>query len=319
MSTPGSSHDFEIWTSSGRVVVTDPAALTAAVEIVRDCLDEVEHACSRFRPDSELMRLTGRACLADLAGANPNPTRVRVSPLLADLVGTALAAAASTDGLVDPTLGRALHELGYDRSIEQVPADGAAVRVRRLPSPGWRRIRLDDEVLTLPGDVLLDLGATAKARAADLAAARVADALGVGVLVELGGDVATAGPEGDPSAGDGWQVLVRDTSDDPACQVTLAGGSALATSSTVRRAWRRGGLELHHILDPRTAAPAPPVWRSVTVGACTCVEANTASTAAVVLGHQAPAWLSARGLAARLVDRRHRTVHVGGWPDKAAA
>ena len=319
MSPSAYAHDFGVWTTTGRVVVTDAEALTAATGIVRDCLDEVERACSRFRPDSELMRLAGRAGLADLSGTNPNPARVRVSPMLADLLGAALGAAAATDGLVDPAVGRVLHDLGYDRSIERVPSDGPAVQVRRLPSPGWRRVHLHGDVLELPRDVLLDLGATAKARAADLAAERVALVLGVGVLVELGGDVATAGPADDPSTREGWQVLVRDTPEDPVCQVTLAAGSALATSSTVRRAWRRGGERLHHIVDPRTAAPATPVWRSVTVAASTCLEANTASTAAVVLGHDAPAWLSARGLAARLVDQRRRTVHVGGWPERAVA
>ena len=114
-------------------------------------------------------------------------------------------------------------------------------------------------------------------------ARRAADTVGVGVLVELGGDVATAGP----GPAGGWQVLVQDTDDDPAGQVTLQPGWAVATSSTVRRAWRRGGVRLHHIVDPRTAAPAAPVWRSATVAAPTCTEANTASTAAVILGHDA--------------------------------
>ncbi len=114
-------------------------------------------------------------------------------------------------------------------------------------------------------------------------------------------------------------MLVRDTEDDPACQVTLAEGSAVATSSTVRRTWRRGGVRIHHVVDPRTAAPAAPVWRSATVAAPTCVEANTASTAAVVLGRDATRWLAERGCTARLVDQQHRVVRVGGWPEEVAA
>ena len=182
--------------------------------------------------------------------------------------------------------------------------------------PGWRQVHLYGDKLELPRGVQLDLGATAKARAADLtarAARRRRSACGV--LVELGGDVATAGPAPD----DGWQVLVRDTDDDPAGQVTLQAGWAVATSSTVRRAWRRGGVRLHHIVDPRTAAPAAPVWRSATVAAPTCTEANTASTAAVILGHDAGRWLAERGYTARLVDQRHRVVRVGDWPQEAAA
>jgi FAD:protein FMN transferase len=307
MATPyvATSRDFEVWTTSGRVVVSDPHALDAAIRIVRAGLDDIERACSRFRPDSELSRLSQD---------NSTARRHRISPMLADLVRTALEAAEASEGLVDPTLGVAMQSLGYDRSIELLPTDGPRVSVVHA-GPDWRSIVLHDDELELPAGVLLDLGATAKARAADLLADRVADTLRVGVLLELGGDIATAGST--PPAD--WQVLVRDTADDPACQVTLVHGSAIATSSTVRRTWRRGGVLIHHILDPRTAAPATPVWRSVTVAGETCVEANTASTAAVVLGHEATGWLSDRGFSARLVDHQHRVVHIGGWPEEVAA
>ena len=294
------TYRFDLWSTTGTVVVTDPTALGSVVEIVRSGLDDVERACSRFRPDSEISGLT--------------PGRNRLSPLLADLVGTALDAAEASAGLVDPTVGSVVRGLGYDRSIELLPADGAPVRlVQRVP--GWRSVNLYGDHLELPPGIQLDLGATATARAADLMARRAADTVGVGVLVELGGDVATAGPgpEG------GWQVLVQDTADDPAGQVTLQPGWAVATSSTVRRAWRRGGVRLHHIVDPRTAAPAAPVWRSATVAAPTCVDANTASTAAVILGHDAGRWLSEHGYIARLVDERHRVLRVGDWPRELVA
>ena len=295
-----STYRFTVWSTTASVVVTDAEALGAAVEIVRAGLDDVDRACSRFRGDSELASLT--------AG------RSRLSPLLTDLVGTALTAAEETGGLVDPTVGGAMRQLGYDRSIELLPADGPPVRLVS-EVPGWRRVHPYGDRLELPRDVVLDLGATAKARAADLLARRAADTVGVGVLVELGGDIATAGraPAG------GWQVRVQDTEDDPPCQVTLMAGSAVATSSTVRRTWRRGGVRIHHVVDPRTAAPAAPVWRSATVAALTCVEANTASTAAIILGLGAARWLSERGLTARLVDQQHRVVRVGGWPEQVAA
>jgi thiamine biosynthesis lipoprotein len=308
----GTTYDLQVWTTSGRVVVSDPASLSAATRIVWGGLAEVEKACSRFRPDSELNAITK---------APRRRTTVSISPVLADLVGTALEAAAKTDGLIDPTVGAAMQQLGYDRSIELLPADAPPVRLVG-PVPGWRDIRLEGDRLELPVGVLLDLGATAKARAADLLATRVRDQLGVDVLIELGGDIATAASEPRAPGIDAprdWQVLVRDTDDDPACQVTLPGGSALATSSTVRRTWRRGGVRLHHILDPRTAAPAAPVWRSVTVADTTCVDANTASTSAVILGLRAPTWLAERGFSARLVDQQRRIVRVGDWPEESAA
>ena len=294
------TYRFELWSTTGTVVVTDAAALRSVVEIVRSGLDDVERACSRFRTDSEISGLT--------------PGRNRLSPMLADLVGTALDAAEASSGLVDPTVGAVVRAFGYDRSIELLPADGAPVSLVHHV-PGWRQVHLYGDKLELPVGLQLDLGATAKARAADLTARSAAETVGVGVLVELGGDIATAGP----GPAGGWQVMVRDTDDDTAAQVTLQPGWAVATSSTVRRAWRRGGVRLHHIVDPRTAAPAAPVWRSATVAAPTCAEANTASTAAVILGHDAGRWLAERGYTARLVDQRHRVVRVGDWPREVAA
>jgi thiamine biosynthesis lipoprotein len=291
---------FPLWSTTVTVVSDRESALGPAIDEVRAVLDRVELAASRFREDSELSRLR--------PGVN------QVSAVLADLVGEALRVARDTDGLVDPTVGVSLCALGYDRTIDRIDRDGPAVTV--VPGvPGWRSVQLQDRRLRIPQGVLLDLGATAKARAADLAAERAAERVDAPVLVAIGGDIATSGAGPDR----GWQVLVQDTEDDSPCQITLAPGAAIATSSTVRRTWRRGGRAMHHIVDPRTAAPAPPVWRSVTVAAPTCVEANAASTASVVLGHRAPAWLRDRGYAARLVDGEHRVRRLGDWPKEVAA
>lgn len=289
---------WPVWSTTAVVVVTDPATLDTARATVEAGIAEVDRAASRFRADSELN------ALHNAAGAPQ-----RISSTLADLIRTALEAAEQTGGDVDPTLGAALARLGYDQDFPRVRAAGGTVRITVTPSPGWQRIHLVDDILTLPGDVDLDLGATAKARTADRCAAAVAARTGSGVLVSLGGDIATAGegPDG------GWRVLVQDQPGDPAQVVTLPAGHAIATSSTVSRQWRRGGRQLHHILDPRTCQPAEPVWRSVTVAATTCTEANTLSTAACVRGRTAPQWLRGLGVPARLVTQG-RDVLTMNWP-----
>ncbi|MCW2796002.1 FAD:protein FMN transferase [Nocardioides sp.] len=292
------AHDWDLWSTHARLVVTDAGALDTAVPLVLGLLDRVEAAASRFRADSEILNLD--------PGADGT---VLVSPMLADLLGEALEAARVTDGAVDPTVGGALSALGYDRDIRLIE-DGAKLRAVVRPVPGWRRVRLDGRRLTLPAGVELDLGASAKAVAADRCAALVAETLGVGVLVSLGGDIATSGPA--PEGG--WQILVRDTPDDAATRVALPAGSAIATSSTSRRTWRRGDETLHHIVDPRTSRPADPVWRSVTVAATTCAAANRASTATIVKGRSGLAWLTGQGLPARLVDRSGVVHHSDGWP-----
>ena len=286
---------WPVWSTTARVVVTEPAALDAAVSTVERMLDIVDRAASRFRADSELSRLTPGV-----------PTEV--SPVLAELIEVALAAAERTAGDVDPTMGAALSALGYDRDLSLVDVDGAQIPLVVRTAPGAHSIRLHGRVLTVPGGV--DLGATAKAHTADMAARAVAAEHGCGVLVSLGGDIATAGsaPDG------GWRVLVRDQPDDPSCVLTLSAGLAVATSSTLSRAWRRGRASLHHVLDPRTCLPAKPVWRSVTVVAPSCVDANTATTAALVRGLDGPALVRDFGLAGRFLAADGAVVTAGGWP-----
>ena len=307
--TQTAAHDWELWSTTARLVVTDAPALEPALALVRETLAEIELAASRFRPDSEVMRLAASVHGNDRVGP------AAISPLLADLLGEALDAAEWTGGAVDPTVGSTLSDLGYDRDITMLDLSGdrPVVRVRR--TPGWRTVRLTGTTLTLPAGLILDLGATAKAVAADRCAARVATQLGCGVLVSLGGDIATAGrgPAG------GWAITVQDTPEDPAAQVVLPDGAAVATSSTVRRTWRRGADRTHHIVDPRTSRPAASPWRSVTVVADTCAVANAAATAVIAQGSDGAAWLTTHDLPARLVDHDHQVHLIGGWPQEEAA
>lgn len=295
------TRSWTVWGLEASTAVTEPRLAAAAERLVRAEVAAVDLACSRFRPDSELMAL-GPA----LAGG------VAVSGLLAVLVGGALDAARWTNGDVDPTLGRDMDALGYDRDIAQLRlVSGFAADLESRPrGSNWRDVRLDGQYLVVPGDVRLDLGATAKAVAADRAANRVATELGCGVMVCLGGDIATGG---DAPVG-GWQVLVQDLPADPWQQVTLRAGRAMATSSTQKRRWQRGGRTVHHILDPRFGLPAESVWRSVTVAATSCLQANAFSTAGIVRGFAAREWFDGLGMAARLVDRQGRVATTGNWP-----
>ncbi|MDJ0314179.1 FAD:protein FMN transferase [Arthrobacter sp. H35-D1] len=285
------------------ITVTAPGLASAAERVVREEIAGVDDACSRFRKDSELVCLQPKLA----AGAT-------VSPLLAMLVKSALDAAAWTDGDVDPTLGRDLEALGYDRDLAEVQLSpsGTVIHDPRVQqrSAGWNQVHLVGRKLSVPEHVRLDLGATAKAVAADRAAQRVAAELECGILVSLGGDIATAGPA--PEGG--WQVLVQDMPGDPRQQVTLRAGHAMATSSTQKRRWQHEGRTVHHILDPRFGLPAEPVWRSVSVAAPSCLQANAFSTAGIVRGFTAVEWFDRVGIAARLVDARGRVSTTAGWP-----
>jgi thiamine biosynthesis lipoprotein len=296
--------EFRALGTTAVVVVTEPTHLRAAERAVRAELAAIDLACSRFRDDSEISRLHREAGRA-----------VRIGPLLAEAIDVALRAARLSGGLVDPTVGTSVRELGYDRDFATVARETSEPAPPVRPAPGWHRVLLDRKAteVVLPRGIELDLGATAKALAADRAAAAVARETGSGVLVSLGGDLSMAGA---PPPG-GWRIAVGDdharAERHPATTVTLRSG-ALATSSITQRAWRRAGRAVHHIVDPRTGDIPTPVWRTVSVAAGSCVDANTATTAAIVLGAGAPQWLSERRLPSRLVDVAGLAEHVAGWP-----
>jgi thiamine biosynthesis lipoprotein len=297
---------FRAWETACVLAVTDARARDRARAIVERELAEIDKACSRFRSDSQLVRLNA------FAG---EPTRV--SELLFAAVGVALHAAEKTGGLVDPTIGKTLRLAGYDETFTVIRGrDGRLFRARFVRGPDWRSVVLDVRARTvlLPRGVELDLGATAKALAADRCAQAVFEAVGGGVLVSLGGDIATAGT----SPAGGWPVRIADDNaaplDEPGPTVAISSG-ALATSGTTVRRWTTQTGEFHHIIDPRTARPARSPWRTVSVAASNCVEANTASTAAIVLADEAPAWLGNHELPARLVRYDGAPTFVAGWPE----
>jgi thiamine biosynthesis lipoprotein ApbE len=295
---------------TGVRLVVHHGDLGMARQAVESVLDVVDRAYSRFRDDSEIVALNARA-----------GQRVSISPLLVEAIATGLRAARLTDGAVDPTVGRAMRAIGYDTDFDVVRGDGGPIELRLEPIPGWQAVDLSvsrREVLVRRG-VELDLGSTGKGLAADLAATAALEAMGRGgVLVSLGGDIAVKGtaPDG------GWRILIAEDSETPpdvGGEAIAIETGAVATSSTTVRRWRRGDRTLHHLVDPRTGGPVVSPWRTTSVVAATCVDANTAATAAIVKGADAVPWLEATGLAARLVATNGAILRLGGWPEPLSA
>lgn len=233
---------------------------------------------SRFRAESELSRVN-----ADSAST------LIVSPLFARVLRLALSAAASTDGLVDPTLGAAIEAAGYDRDFGALTPDPRPPASAQIGS--WRRVRLAGRLLSRPPGTALDLNGVVKALAVDEALQLVA---GPG-FVSAGGDLAARG-EVTVGLPEGAAVRLR------------AGG--LATSGTTHRRWLRGGAVQHHLLDPRTGRPSIAPWTQVTVAGESCVAADVAAKAAFLLGDEGPEWLNAHGLPGRFLAGRAEIVNT---------
>jgi thiamine biosynthesis lipoprotein len=288
-------------------VVTDAGALFEASEMLERELERIDVVASRFRSDSDLSRLNAAAGSEVIVGED-----------LFEAIDVALAMAEATGGLVDPTVGAAMNSLGYDRDFAEVlpGVDGNLPPARAVP--GWRSVSMDAgrRAVRLPAQTSLDLGATAKALAADRAATAIHRSLGCGVLVSLGGDASAAGP----APVGGFAIGIADTCTSPVpAEVIAVSSGGLASSGIGVRHWRLGAHQVHHIVDPATGLSAAPCWRMVSVAAATCVQANAASTAAMVLGARAVDWLGARGLPARLLRLDGTAVYTEGWPTREPA
>src|SRR5207244_1518125 len=179
---------------------------------------------SRFLPGSELNRVNAAA-----------GSFVSISPPFAAALETALGMAELTNGLVDPTVGAAIDAAGYDRDFALLGDDP-----RPAPTPAaatWRSVELRGELARVPRHVRLDLNGVVKSMAVDADVALIS----AGGWVSAGGDLAATVPVDVAVPGGGAVRLER-------------GG--LATSGSVRRRWRRGGREQHHLIDPATGRPS---------------------------------------------------------------
>jgi thiamine biosynthesis lipoprotein len=279
--------------TTAHIKVLGPAS---ALEHARRRLADLESKWSRFRPDSEVSALNR---------ALGRPHDVSVDTIR--LITSALRAAAATRGRFDPTVHDALCRLGYDRSFRLL--DPPADTDEPEPSPGGDAIDVDPDACSVrfPLGVRFDPGGIGKGLAADMVAEELVSASADGALVNLGGDVrvAGAGPE------DGWRIrLDEPTSDGAAVTVRLSHG-ALATSTTLRRRWRIGATEVHHLIDPATGGSASTRWTVATAIAGTAWWAEAATKPLLLDG---PAGLPPLA-AGRLTDQDGRAVLVGGFEE----
>ena len=266
----------------------------ARVELLEDCW-------SRFRPESELNRLNARA------GLGP----VVVSADLLNLVVAMRSAWLATDGLYDPTVLSSMRAIGYDADFATVLAREALAIAEVAAAPGMNNVVVDEinRTIELPRGVGIDPGAIGKGLAADIIVTEMIDAGAIGVLVNLGGDIVVSGIPVDFNGNpvDQWIIGVEDEraadgDDRVAHWLYFPAGtprSAVATSTVLKRRWADGR---HHVIDPRTGDISSGDLVQVTVAAESGAAAESAATAALLLGSRAATpWLNERGLLALLM------------------
>ena len=118
--------------TTATVVVQEPGRADAAERMLREEIESIDRACSRFRPDSELEMVHAHAGAA-----------VRVSPLLFSALAASYEVAERTHGAVDPTVGNAIAALGYDADLSEVQARPATPLAALRPVAGFTHLHLN--------------------------------------------------------------------------------------------------------------------------------------------------------------------------------
>ena len=292
--------EHRFWAMGSPAHLIAGGAPSTLVEWAVDEMERLEQRWSRFRPDSELSRLTAQA------GA-----WVVVSPELFGALARARLLWERTLGAFDPTVLEALVALGYDRTFSAVEQDGRGAFPAPSAVPGFGAVELDDagSGVRIPLGTTLDLGGLGKGLAADLVAEGLVERGAVAALVGLGGDIRTAGavPEG------GWRIPVLDPFDaSSVLREEVLGAEAVVTSTSLMRRWRRGGRTVHHILDPISGLPAETDVVAVVARGAEAWWAEGLAKAAMVVGEEgSSSLLNGTGVSAALFRRDRSVVLIG--------
>lgn len=250
-------------------------------------LRELEHSWSRFIPDSELNRLQAwrgwLECSDDLVAALQWCLRMH----------------AETNGLFDPSIRGSLEQLGYDRTFREVEASNESA-ASAGPAPGLEGLELSGKRARIAPGLSIDLGGIGKGLAADIVADELIAAGANSAYVSLGGDIHASGEPVDES---GWSVpLLHPLTREPVAHHTLYSG-ALVMSTTAFRRWRRGDVEHHHIIDPRTGRSADSDLLAVAVADHSAARGEAFAKSAIVVGcTEGMALLRSAGVKAWLIS-----------------
>ena len=276
------------------LVCVDNGSDTPPVELanVPVWFEEWEEVLSRFRVDSELTRLN-----------RTSNWLVPVSETLWQVFQSALSAEKYTDGLVTPTIARAVIEAGYDRDFNLFAGNILSAleqnseTVRMLDSVTWDE---STHSINLPEDVELDFGGIAKGWAAEQAVQRLKHH--GSALMNCGGDIFMSGPllDGNP-----WEIGIHrpfDRSSGYIGMMYFRQPCGVATSATDRRRWMQGEMIRHHIIDPNTGTSAQSDVVSATIVAPTAIEAESAAKSVLIRGsEEGLAWLELNPALAGLI------------------
>ena len=225
------------------------------------------------RAETEILRLDDLLSISkessDIYRLNRDPSAT-ISAETSHLLDTANGIADLTDGDFDPTVAPLMDLWGF--------------RTRNYHVPSQAEL---NEALSKMGNGGIDLGGIAKGYTSERVLMKLEDAGVSSAIPSLGGNVGTLGLKPDGSR---WTVAIQDPEGDGYIATLELGEDRekfyAITSGGYQRYFEQDGKTYHHILDPKTGAPAETDLLSVTIVSPDGTAADGFSTALFVKGFE---------------------------------
>ena len=290
--------------------ITEAADREAIQGFVEERLDAVDRAMSTYRDDSEISRFNRLAAGESFVFSEETWAVLELAWRVREESG----------GAFDPTVGPLVDAWGFGapgRDLSPTPPADDHLTLLRQGVGAIELSSTDRRLLKLDAGAALDLSAVAKGWAVDRVSEDLTKAGYANHLVEIGGEVRTAGHS---STGGPWRIAIErppaqsDPSGAEGPNETLPLGlqrvleftdGALATSGDYRNYWERDGVRYSHTIDPRTGRPVEHALASPSVVHESCAIADAYATALMVLGPQEGLrWADENDIAALLLVYR---------------
>lgn len=239
-----------------------------ALELSEDKLTELESLWSVTNENSDIYKVN-----------HSQGMKTTIQEETVEVLRFALQMAERTDGTVDPTVLPVITAWGFISRDYHVPSQEELEELLRQVD--YTKVILEENSVSLPEGMQLDLGAFGKGYAGDILSELLKSEGVTSALLDIGGNIQMVGrkPEGDP-----WRLGIKNPFGEGSIGVLEAEDCAVVTSGNYERYFTDDGNVYGHIIDPSTGRPAESGLAAVTIIAEEGKYCDALSTSLYVMG-----------------------------------
>lgn len=274
-----------------------------ALQAVQERTETLEHLWSVTDTESEIYQINHSAGKS-----------VTVSDETTELISFTLEMAEKTGGALDPTIYPVLTAWGFTTDIHRVPSSEELASLLKLVD--YKKINLERDTITLPAEMMIDLGAVGKGYASDEAVQLMRDMNITSALLDFGGNIMLIGSKPD---GNDWRIGIKNPLGEGSLGVLSISDCAVVTSGNYENYFiGENGNTYGHIIDPSTGLPVNNDLAAVTIIAKDGKLCDALSTALFVMGAEQAAdyWRANGGFEMLLVTNHNEILLTEGIAER---